>query len=86
MRAFQQYAGLTANYSKTIWQEYDEVFPFTCSKCHIYFEKGGLRYLGSSITRRSHNADPVLCPDCKAGRDPHRKAVPKLAERRTELD
>lgn len=81
-----------------VWQPYDDIFPYSCSQCgrdyhperkeidekiHI---KDSKRWLGSSIRRKSHNAAAVLCDDCKQGVDPNRRKIPRLADRRTELD
>lgn len=85
-QAFSNFRGLKSNTLQPVWTEYDSQFPYACSQCRREFEKGGLRYLGSSLVRRSHTAVAVMCPDCKNGRDPHRKPVPVMAERRTSLD
>lgn len=88
MRAFQNFRGLAKNNINIIWQPYDSLFPYQCSQCQRLFEKGGKRWLGSSMAmhKRNHHADAVLCDDCHGGLDPNRKPIPKLAERRTSLD
>lgn len=85
MRAFQGFRGNPIK-ENVIWQEQDSRWPFQCSQCHRDFPQGGKRFLASSLIRQSHNAAAVLCPDCKAGKDPLRQKVPKYAERRTSLD
>lgn len=69
-----------------IWQEHESIFPYQCSQCRRTFEKGGKRYLGSSLTRQGHNSAVTLCPDCKEGKDVFKRKQPKLAERRKSLD
>ena len=87
MQAFSSFRG-AAKTERVIWQPSDSIFPFECQQCHRVFEKGGKRWLGSSIAmqRQTHFRALVLCEDCHAGRDPHRKPAPVLAKRRTELD
>lgn len=87
MRAFQSFRGLTRA-SNLIWQESDSPFPYQCSQCQRVFEKGGKRWLGSTmqIHRMSHHAAAVLCVECKQGIDPHRRPAPILGVRKTELD
>lgn len=86
MRAFGAFRGLSAIRENIIWQESNTAWPYQCSQCFRTFEHGGLRYLGSSMVNRSHNSVATLCPDCKSGRNPNAKPVPKMADRRTSLD
>ena len=92
LRFFQGFRG-SAIQENVIWQQSTSIWPYQCSQCgrkfpdeHGQFPENGLRYLASSLTRQSHNAAAVLCPDCKTGRDPLREKRPVYAERRTGLD
>lgn len=86
MRAFQKFRDINTKSPNYIWTEHDTLFPYECTQCHRIFEKGGLRYLGSSMAMQSYNAKIILCPDCHGGINPNRQKMPKYAERRTSLD
>jgi len=82
-RAFDGFKGSPIK-QNIVWQECDTLFPFQCDQCKRTLQ--GLRFLGSSLVTHSHRAVACLCPDCKDGKNVHRKKQPKLSERRTSLD
>lgn len=71
-----------------IWTELGLGFECQCSQCQQMIPPMGKRYKGSSMSSvlQSHYNGPVLCEVCHQGRDPHRKVIPILAQRRTTLD
>lgn len=86
MRAFQKFRTNPQKVPNILWQESDTLWPYECTQCHRTFEKGGLRYLGSSLMSQSYNAKVILCPECHSGGNPNRQRTPKYAERRTSFD
>ncbi len=87
MATFRQFRN-NVSQNGFLWTESTSLFPYQCSQCQRIFEKGGHRWLGSPIApdKQTHHKAIVLCDDCRSGHDPHRKPVPVLAERKTELD
>lgn len=85
MRAFSQFCGMSPIGEGIIWQEIDSDWPYTCSQCRRQMG-AGIRYVGNSMKHLSHKPVATICADCKAGVDPNAEPVPKLAERKTELD
>jgi hypothetical protein len=83
--AFQGFKGNPMQ-AGLIWQEVDNLFPYTCGYCRKDFPNGGKRFIASSLNRMDHSSAGCRCEDCNNGIDPNRKKAPKYAERRTELD
>jgi rubredoxin len=84
--AFSDFRGSSPVQTNIIWQFQDSLFPFKCDVCRRDFDKGGPRYIGSSLTNHSHRASACQCPDCRAGKNPFKVKAPKLTDRRTSLD